>query len=137
MKLHQATLLLGVVVLITSCMKGTTQFTEPTTTTPAPLHEYRVGLGYGFLGKEVQVTIDDSEVISIVGTEEIEQYAQLQGTYILAHGTSPKKDITVRVTIDGGQVHEQAIDLSNGMFVHIYLEKSGLRVFNTRFLVLE
>jgi hypothetical protein len=118
-------------------MKETTQLIEPTATTPAPLHEYRIGLGYGFLGKEVQVTIDDYEVISMIGTEEIEQYAQLQGTRILAYGTSPKKDITVRVTIDGGQPHKQAIDLSNGMFVHVYLEETGLRVFNTRFLILE
>lgn len=137
MKLHSATLLLCVVVLISSCMKETKQLIKPTVTAPASLHEYRVGLGYGFIGKEVQVTIDDSEVISIVGTEEIEQHAQLQGTYILAYGTSPKKDITVRVTVDGSQPHEQAIDLSNGMFVHVYLEDSRLRVFNTRFFVLE
>ena len=92
---------------------------------------------YGFLGKAVQVTIDDVEVISIVGTDEIEQYAQLLGTKMLASGSSPKKVITVRVTVDGGQPHEQAIDLSAGMFVHIYLEPTGLQVYNTRFLVHE
>jgi hypothetical protein len=41
------------------------------------------------------------------------------------------------VTVDGGQPHEQAIDLSAGMFVHVYLERTGLRVYNTRFLVHE
>jgi hypothetical protein len=52
-------------------------------------------------------------------------------------GSSPKKDITVRVTVDGGEPYEQAIDLSAGMFVHVYQERTGLRVFNTRFLLLE
>ena len=83
------------------------------------------------------VTIDGREVISVVGTDEIEQYAQLQGTKMLASGWSPKKDITVRVTVDGGEPYEQAIDLSAGMFVHVYQEETGLRVFNTRFLLLE
>ena len=124
-------------VLITSCKNETKQHKEPLATDPTPLYEYRVGLGYGFLGKVVQVTIDSCEVISVVGTDEIEQYAQLQGTKVLASGSSPKKDITVRVTVDGGQPHEQAIDLSAGMFVHVYLERTGLRVFNTRFLLLE
>jgi len=83
----------------------------------------------------VQVTIDGREVISIVGTDDIEQYAQLQGTKMLASGSSPKKDITVRVTVDGGESSEQAIDLSAGMYVHVYLEPTGVRVYNTRTLV--
>lgn len=76
-------------------------------------------------------------MISIVGTDEIEQFAQLQGTKVLVSGSSPNKDITLRVTVDGGKPYEQAIDLSAGMFVHVYLEQTGLRVFNTRFLLLE
>ena len=137
MKLHYAKLLISVLVLITSCKGETQQHEEPTVADPTPQYEYRVGLGYGFLGKAVQVTIDGREVISVVGTDEIEQYAQLQGTKMLASGSSPKKDIMVQVTVNGGEPYEQAIDLSAGMFVHVYQEPMGLRVFNTRFLVLE
>ncbi len=137
MKIRNATLLISVLVLITSCMNETKQHKETAAANPAPLYEYRVGLGYGFLGKVVQVTIDGREVISIVGTDEIEQYAQLQGTKVLASGSSPEKEITVRVTVDGDEPYEQAIDLSAGMFVHVYQERTGLRVYNTRFLVQE
>ena len=137
MKVRSATLFICVLVLITACISETEQHKEPAAADPTPLYEYKVGLGYGFLGKVVQVTVDGREVISLVGTDEIEQYAQLQGTKVLASGSSPKKDITVRVTVDGGQPYEQAIDLSAGMFVHIYQERSGLRIFNARFLLLE
>jgi hypothetical protein len=137
MKLRNATLLISVLVLITSCKGETRRHEEPVTVAPTPQYEYKVGLGYGFLGKAVQVTIDGREVISVVGTDEIEQFAQLQGTKMLASGSSPNKDITVRVTVDGSEPHEQAIDLSAGMFVHVYQEQTGLHVFNTRFLVLE
>jgi len=135
-KLRIATLLIYLLVLFTSC-KGETQWhEEPVVADPTPQHEYKVGLGYGFLGKLVQVTVNGHEVISIVGTDEIEQYAQLQGTKVLASGSSPKKEIIVRVTVDDNP-YEQAIDLSAGMFVHIYQEQTRLRVFNTRFLLLE
>ena len=137
MKIRNATLLICVLVLITSCMNEIEQQKEPAAADPTPHYEYRVGLGYGFLGKLVQVTIDGREVISVISTDEIEQYAQLQGTKVLASGSSPNKDITVQVTIDGGQPTEQTIDLSTGMFVHVYLESTGTRVFNTRFLVQE
>jgi hypothetical protein len=137
MKIRSATLLIAVLALISACLSETKEHEEPLVTDTTTLYEYKVGVGYGFLGKAVQITIDDVEVISIVGTGEIEQYAQLLGTKMLASGWSPKKDITVRVTVDGGQPHEQAIDLSAGMFVHIYLEPTGVQVYNTRFLVHE
>jgi hypothetical protein len=137
MKLLNATLLLFVFVLMTSCQGGTQLPAEPLSTDPAVQYEYRVGLGYGFLDKAVQVAIDGQEVLSIVGTDEIERYAQLLGTKMLESGSSLGKDITVRVIVDGGQPYEQAIDLGAGMFIHIYYEQTGLRVFNTPFLVLE
>jgi hypothetical protein len=137
MKLSNATLLITALVLITSCGGELQRLIEPVAASPASQYEYRVGLGYGFLGKAVQVTIDDNEVISVVGTDEIEQYAQLQGTKMLMSGSSPKKDITVRVIVDDSQPYEQSIDLSAGMFIHIYYEQTGLRIFNTRFLVQE
>ena len=137
MKIRGAILLICMLVLIASCKSETRQQKETVSADSTPLYEYRVGLGYGFLGKVVQVTIDSYEVISIVGTDEIEEYAQLQGTKVLASGSTPNKDIMVRVTVDGGQPHEQSIDLSAGMFVHVYLEQTGLRVYNTRFLVHE
>ena len=137
MKIRSPALLICVLVLITSCTGETPRHKEPLTTDPTPQYEYKVGLGYGFLGKLVQVTIDGREVLSVIGTDEIEQYAQLQGTKVLASGSSPNKDITVQVTIDGGLPDQQTIDLSTGMFVHVYLESTGTQIFNTRFLVLE
>ena len=137
MKIRSAALLICVFVLITSCKGETQQHEAPGSADPTLQYEYMVGLGYGFLGKAVQVTIDGREVISIVGTDEIEQYAQLQGTKMLASGSSPKKEITVRVTVNGGKPYEQAIDLSTGMYVHVYLEPTGVRVYNTRTLVQE
>ena len=137
MKILCASLLISALILIASCESETQEYEETAAADPNQLYEYRVGLGYGLLGKEVQVTIDGQEVMAVVGTAEIEEYAQLQGTRMLASGSSPKKDITVRVTIDGGQPHEQAIDLSAGMYVHVYLEGPGLRVYNTHFLVQE
>lgn len=128
---------ISILVLITSCRGETQWLEEPVATDAASQYEYRVGLGYGFLGKAVQVTIDGQEVISIVGTDEIEQHAQLLGTKMLMSGSSPKKDLMVRVTVDNGQPYEQAIDLSTGMFIHIYNEQNRLRVYNTRFLVQE
>jgi len=137
MKLLYSTLLISLFVLITSCKGKSQRHEELVITNPSPQYEYKIGLGYGFLGNSIQVIIDGREVISVVGTQEIEQYAQLHGTKVLASGSSPKKDITVRVTVDGGESYEQAIDLSAGMFVHIYQEPTGLRVFNTPFLLLE
>jgi hypothetical protein len=113
------------------------QQNEPISTAPTAQFEYKVGLGYGFLGKEVRVEIDGREVISVVGTDEIEQYAQLQGTTMLASGSSSKRDITVQVIVDNGQPYEQSIDLSTGMYIHVYLEQTGLHIFNTPYLILE
>jgi hypothetical protein len=129
MILRNVTLLISILSLITSCNSEVQQYEEPESVDPASQFEYKVGLGYGFLGQTVQVTIDDHEVISIVGTEEIEQHAQLLGTKILVSGTSPKKDILMRVIVDSGQPYEQTIDLSTGMYIHIYFEQTGL---NTR-----
>jgi len=106
-------------------------------TEDGPQFEYKIGLGYGFAGKLVQVAIDGHEVLSIYGTDEIEQYAQLRGTKMLASGSWQMKDITIQVTVDGGQAQVQAIDLSDGMFIHIYQEQIGLRIYNTPFLVEE
>ena len=137
MILRYATLLILILVLSTSCMGETQSHEEPMVTGPSPQYEYKVGLGYGFLGKSVQVMIDDREVISVIGTDEIEGFSQLQGTKMLAVGSSPKKDIMVQVIVDGGQPYEQAIDLSVGTFIHIYQERTSLNVYNTQYLILE
>jgi len=137
MILRYATLLILVLILITSCLGETQPHEEPMATDSSSQYEYEVGLGYGFLGKLVQVMIDDREVISVIGTDEIEHYAQLQGTKMLVSGSSPKKDIMVRVIVDGGQPYEQAIDLSAGMFIHVYQEQTGMHIYNTLNLILE
>jgi hypothetical protein len=100
-------------------------------------YEYQLGLGYGFLDKVVQVWVDDSVVLTILGTDEIEQYAQLLGTMMLVNGSSPERVIMVQVTVDGSQSYEQTIDLSTGAYIHIYEEQTGLHIYNTKFLVEE
>jgi hypothetical protein len=129
--------LLGSIVLLVSCTSENQQNEDQVIADPTRQYEYQVGLGYGFLGKVVQVMIDDREVIDVVGTDEIEQYAQLQGTKILASGTSTNQAITVRVIVDGSLPYEQDIDLSAGMYVHVCQEGTGLQIYNTRFLVQE
>jgi hypothetical protein len=94
-------------------------------------------LGYGFLGQAVQVEVDGEEVLSVYGSEEIEQHAQLLGTKLLASGSTTKQDIMVRVTINGSSSYEQSIDLSAGGIIHIYQEPTGLTIYNTSYLVLE
>jgi len=126
-----------VIVFITSCTVQAQLPEEATATKAVPQFDYRIGLGYGFVGKLVQVAINGHEVLSIYGTNEIEQYAQLRGTKMLASGSWQVKDITIQVTVDGGQAQVQAIDLSDGMFIHIYQEQIGLRIYNTPFLVEE
>jgi hypothetical protein len=135
--MRYAAFFISALILITSCKGETQQQNEPIATDPSAQFEYKVGLGYGFLGKEVRVKINGREVISVVGTDDIEQYAQLQGTTILASGSSPKRDIIVQVIVDNGQPYEQTIDLSAGIYIHVYLELSGLHIFNTPFLILE
>jgi hypothetical protein len=137
MKLRYAILPILLLVLFTSCNSNTLLQEDPLVVESKQKYEYVVGLGYGFLGKAVQVTINSRKVIFMVGTNEIEQYAQMQGTKMLASGSTSEKEIIVQVIVDGGEPYEQVIDLSTGMYVHIYLERTGLRVYNTQFLVLE
>jgi hypothetical protein len=135
---HTLTLLLILMIaLTTSCTGVSPRQDEPLATNPTPHYEYEIGLGYGFLGKEVQVTVDGQVVLTVYGTDEIEQHAQLLGTMMLAAAVSPKQDIIVRVIVNGSPPHEQSLDLSAGRYVHIYQEPTGMKIFNTRFLVQE
>ena len=126
-----------VIVMLVSCGRDAVRQAETEVIEPRQQYVYEIGLGYGFLDKEVQVIIDGREVFSLIGTEEIEKYAQMQGTNMLASGSSAEKEIIVQVIIDGGEPYEQVIDLSAGRYVHVYLEREGLSVYNTAFLLLE
>jgi len=113
----------------------------PATAPPLPLpvtpYTYQVGLGYGFQGKAVRVAIDGTEVLSLVGTPEIETYAQLLGTKMLKSGVAGKASIQVQVTVGNDPPHTQTLDLAKGLFIHVYRDESGIRVHNTLFLILE
>jgi hypothetical protein len=137
MEIRYKIVLISVLFLVSACRGNGEEIDKLTTISLSPGYEYQLGLGYGFLDKEVIVTIDGEEVLSLVGTEEIETFAQMQGTYILASGSSPNQQITVRVAVNGNQTHEQILDLSAGAYLHIYLDNSGLNVYNTAELILE
>jgi len=124
-------------LLLGSCKSGALDITETMTIDPASTYGYEIGLGYGFLGKEVHVRVNGEEVLSVVGTEDIEEFAQLLGTKMLVSGTSPKEEVQITVTVDDRKPFQQAIDLSTGGFIHIYYDETGLRIFNTRVLELE
>ena len=85
------TLLLNIISINTSCLRQSQHLNEPAETESPAAFDYQIGLGHGFQGKEVRVIIDGVEVISMIGTEEIEQYAQLKGTKMLESGSSHKK----------------------------------------------
>jgi hypothetical protein len=126
-----------ILLLLVSCQHASVLQVEMTVIDPGHEHVYEVGLGYGFLDKEVQVSIDGREVISLVGTEEIETSAQMQGTNMLVRGSPAEHEITVRVIVDGGEPYVQVIDLSAGRYVHIYFEQDGLTIYNTEYLIFE
>ena len=118
-----------------SAEPGTLQ--APAATDAAGKYQYQVGLGYGFLGRQVQVFLDGQEILSITGSDEIEEYAQLLGTKMLAGSSTDAQVVTVRVVVDGGPPFEQIIDLGTGRYIHVYNQESGLQVFNTEVLILE
>jgi len=100
-------------------------------------YEYELGLGYGFLDKQVQVSVDGIPVLFLVGNEEMETYAQMQGTNMLYSGKSKRKEVTVSVSVDGNFPIDQVIDLEEGHFIHIYQDPEGLWIYNTSELVFE
>jgi hypothetical protein len=100
-------------------------------------YEYELGLGYGFLGKQVQVSVDGVPVLFLVGNEEMETFAQMQGTNILYSGKSRREEVTVSVSVDGDPPLDQIINLGEGKYIHIYLDKEVLSIYNTSVLIYE
>ena len=131
MKIRTLVLLISFTVLMTAC-RGEAKKIEP-----AGQYQYQIGLGYGFLGKQVQVSVDGVEILSLVGTEEIEEFAQLLGTKMLGGGSTDHQVVTVEVVVDSMAPFEEIIDLGEGGLIHVYNQEDGLQVFNTRELILE
>jgi hypothetical protein len=130
-------LIFTLLLLAVSCSPTKEPLQVPATSEPAGKYQYQIGLGYGFLDRRVQVFVDSREILSITGTEEIEEFAQLLGTKMLAGGSTDNHQVTVRVIVDGGLSVEEVIDLSTGRFIHVYNQETGLQVFNTNELILE
>jgi hypothetical protein len=103
----------------------------------ASKYEYELGIGYGFLGKQVQVSVDGVPVLFIVGSEEMETFAQMQGTNMLYKGRSNREEVTVSVSVNGDLVVDQIINLKDGPYIHIYLDDAVLSIYNTTELVFE
>ena len=110
---------------------------EAPSVTQAEETECQIGLGYGFLGKKVDVVLNDQRVLSVTGTREIEDHVQLLGTKILTTCMVSRATADVRVVVDNKPSAEQLLDLGKGQYIHIYNEKSGVRIFNTPFLIEE
>ena len=100
-------------------------------------YEYELGLGYGFLGKQVQVSVDGIPVLFLVGNEEMETFAQMQGTTMLYYGKSKREEVTVSVSVDGDPPLDQIVNLGEGKYIHIYLDKEELSIYNTSVLIYE
>jgi hypothetical protein len=137
MKFQNIAILIALLFVLAACSSAPQLLTDPVSPEPTGQYPYKVGLGYGFLGKQVQVNVDGREVLSVVGTEEIEQFAQLLGTKMLGGGSTDTQLVTVQVVVDGEAPFEAAIDLADGGFIHVYFQESGLQVFNTSVLILE
>jgi hypothetical protein len=137
MKARTIGLLFFLTVLMTACSGDLPDSESPNLTEPAGKYQYQVGLGYGFLGKHVRVSVEGQEILSIVGTEEIEDFAQLLGTKMLGGGSTDNQVVSVEVVVGSSPPFEQAIDLAEGGFIHIYYQENGLKLFNTKELILE
>lgn len=120
---------LAVLILISSCGRAPGGFTAN--------YNYELGLGYGFLDRQVQVSIDGVPVLFLVGNEEMEVFAQMQGTNMLYSGRSKREEVTVSVSIDGNPPIDQIINLKDGQYIHIYLNTENLSIYNTSELIFE
>ena len=129
MKNHLRAVVLLLMLLLSSCQ--TLEGISPAG------YEYELGLGYGFLGREVQVSVDGVPVLYIIGNEELEVFAQMQGTNMLYSGSSNREQVTVSVSVDGDPPLDQIINLGEGNYIHIYLDKEGLSIYNTPVLIYE
>jgi hypothetical protein len=100
-------------------------------------YEYELGLGYGFLGKQVQVSVDGVPVLFLVGNEKMETFAQMQGTNMLYAGRSNREEVTVSVSVNGTVPVDEIINLGDGPYIHIYLDNDVLSIYNTSELIFE
>ena len=100
--------------------------------------EVAIGLGYGFLDKQIDVYINGDLVISLIGTQEIEDHAQRLGTKIVKVVNIEGNIANVQVIIEGVKSDMQTLNLETGRIIEIYNHPiDGLSISNTEFLILE
>jgi hypothetical protein len=100
--------------------------------------EVAVGLGYGFLDKEVEIFINGSVVLSMVGTQEIEDHAQLLGPKIVASVKINGNLADVQVSVDGIMSENYLLKLEEGRIIEINNHPIyGLEVRNIKVLIQE
>jgi len=100
--------------------------------------EVALGLGYGFLDKQVDVYINGDLILSMVGTQEIEDHAQLLGTKIVKVVKVEGNTADVQVILDGVKSKSFSLNLADGRIIEIYNHPlNGLFVSNTPVLILE
>ncbi len=121
----------------TETLKGQNNTTRPVTQS-SHSSSLSLGLGYGFNGKRVEIIVNGNSVYSATGTREIENYAQLQGTFLIKSIAVPSNSVTVEVIIDGHKSGKFNLDLTKGRIIEIYnYPDKGLSVTNTNVLILE
>jgi len=100
--------------------------------------EVAVGLGYGFLEKHIDVYINGDLIFSMVGTQEIEDHAQLLGTKIVKVVNVEGNIANVQIIIEGIKSATFTLNLENGRIIEIYNHPiNGLSISNTKTLILE
>ena len=100
--------------------------------------EVALGLGYGFLEKQIDVYINGDLIISMIGTQEIEVHAQRLGTKIVKVVNVEGNIANVQVIIDGVKSATFTLNLETGRIIEIYNHPiNGLSISNTKTLILE
>ena len=100
--------------------------------------EVAIGLGYGFIDKAVEIYINDSLILSMVGTQEIEDHAQLLGPKIVRTVIVEGNIIDVQVGVDGILSEIYTFSLENGLIIEINNHPvHGLSVRNTKNIIQE
>jgi len=123
--------------IIISVLAGCKPPTQEVTIQEQP-NKVALGLGYGFLDKELEIYINGSSVLSTVGTQKLEDQAQLLGPKIVASVQVDGNYADVQVRVDEMMSEIYHLNLEQGRIIVINNHpRDGLEVSNTKVLIQE